>query len=104
MKGSRQPQSMEGDTHDISTSGLALRVPAIRIGEHYLAGENRSLNIKLELPVGPVEIKAAPVRYERLDEDETEIGYVIGVRITEMSATDRARYEEYIASLIKKQE
>ena len=77
-------------------------VPAIRIGEHYLAGENCRLVIKLELPAGPVEIQATPVRYERFDEDESDMGYLIGVSITEMSETDRGRYNEYIASLLKK--
>ena len=101
-KGSRQPLSIEGYTLDISTSGLALMISAIRLGEHYLVGENRRLVIKLELPAGPVEIQATPVRYERLDEDEFDMGYLIGVSITEMSETDRGRYNEYIASLLKK--
>jgi len=74
----------------------------IRIGEHYLAGENRRLRIKLELPGGPVEIQATSVRYERLDEENSETGYLIGVSITEMSESDRARYDEYISSLLKR--
>jgi hypothetical protein len=103
MKGSRQPQSLDGYTLDISTSGVALIVSAIRIGDHYLAGENQRLSVQLELPTGPVEMQASPVRYERLDEDELEVGYLIGVNITEMNQTDRLRYEEYIAGLIRKE-
>ena len=101
-KGSRQPQSIEGHTLDISTSGLALMVPAIRIEGRYLAGEDRPLRIKLELPVGPIEFQATPVRYEQFEEDESEMGYLIGVRITAMSESDRRRYDEYIAALVKK--
>ena len=37
QKNSRR-QSIDGHTLDISASGLAVIVPAIRIGEHYLAG------------------------------------------------------------------
>ena len=77
-------------------------VPAIRIGERYLAGEDRPLRINLELPVGPIEIQASPVRYEQFEEDESELGYLIGVRITAMSESDRRRYNEYIAALVNK--
>jgi len=97
-----QTHSLDGHTLDISMTGLALIVPAIRIGDQYLAGEGRVLRIDLELPVGPVAIQATPVRYERLDEDESEKGYLIGVNITAMSDPDRARYNEYIGGVLTK--
>jgi hypothetical protein len=84
---------------DLSERGLALVVPAIRLGEHHLVGENRSLNVRLELPDGPVEMQVAPVRYESLEEHETETGYLIGARILTMTEADRARFSEYLASL-----
>jgi hypothetical protein len=102
IKGSREPPSLEGYTLDISTSGLGLMVPAIRLGERYLAGENRPLRIKLDLPAGAIEIQATPVRYERFDEDESEMVYLIGARITAMSDADRVRYNEYLAAHLKK--
>jgi hypothetical protein len=52
--GSRRLPTLDGHTLDVSSTGLALIVPAIRIGEHYLAGNDRRLYIKLELPTGPV--------------------------------------------------
>ena len=93
--GSRRLPTLDGYTLDVSTTGLALVVPAIRIGEHYLAGNDRRLHIKLELPSGTVEIKVAAVRYESL---EDESGYLIGARIVEMSDSDRASFEKYILS------
>ncbi len=54
--GSRRLPSLNGHTLDVSSTGLALVVPAIRIAEHYLAGSDRRLHIKLELPSGPVEL------------------------------------------------
>src|SRR5689334_11288875 len=66
--GARRLPTLNGHTLDVSTTGLALIVPAIRIGEHYLAGNDRRLHIKLELPDGPVEMKVATVRYESLDD------------------------------------
>jgi c-di-GMP-binding flagellar brake protein YcgR len=101
--GSRKLPSLGGHTLDISTTGMALVVPAIRIGEHYLTGDERRLRVKLELPDGPVEMWMVPVRYESLEEDAIESGYVIGARITQMSETHRARFEKYIAQLLGKQ-
>jgi c-di-GMP-binding flagellar brake protein YcgR len=93
--------SLEGHTLDVSASGLGLVLPAIRIGEYYLTGEDKRLWVKLELPEGPVEMQVAPVRYESLDERETERGYVIGVRITQISPEDQAVYLHQLAKLFK---
>jgi hypothetical protein len=94
--GFRRLPTLNGHTFDVSTSGLALIVPAIRIGEHYLAGEERRLYVKLELPSGPVEMKLTSVRYESLDEDHEETGYLIGARIVEMADSDRATFNAYV--------
>jgi hypothetical protein len=93
--GARRLPTLNGHTLDVSTTGLALVVPAIRIGEHYLAGNDRRLHIKLELPDGPVEMKVATVRYESLDD---ESGYLIGARIIEMSDSDRASFDKYVSA------
>jgi hypothetical protein len=99
LNGGQKVSSIEGHTLDLSERGLALVVPAIRLGEHHLVGENRTLNVKLELPDGPIEMQVAPVRYESLEEHETETGYLIGARIVTMSEGDRSRFLEYLASL-----
>ncbi|HJU93415.1 MAG TPA: PilZ domain-containing protein [Pyrinomonadaceae bacterium] len=98
--GSRRLPKLDGYTLDVSTTGLALIVPAIRIGEHYLAGADRKLHLKLELPTEPVEMKVASVRYEGLEDDS---GYLIGARILEMSDTDRASFEKYVAKVMRHQ-
>jgi hypothetical protein len=100
--GSRRLPRLDGHTLDVSSTGLALIVPAIRIGEHYLAGDERKLHVKLALPTGPVEMKVATVRYESLEESGEESGYLIGARISEMSDQDRATYNSYIAKLLKR--
>ena len=96
--GSRRLPTLDGYTLDVSVRGLALIVPAIRIGEHYLAGADRKLHIKLELPSGPIEMKVASVRYESLEDDT---GYLIGARIVEMSDSDRKSFERYVATVAK---
>ncbi len=98
--GARRLPSLDGHTLDVSSTGLALIVPAIRIGEHYLAGADRKLHLKLELPSGPVEMKVASVRYESLEDDS---GYLIGARILEMSDTDRVSFEKYVAKVMAHQ-
>ena len=98
--GSRKLPKLDGYTLDVSSTGIALVVPAIRIGGHYLAGSDRKLHVKLELPTGPVEMKVASVRYESL---EDESGYVIGAQILEMSDTDRASFEKYVGKVMKRQ-
>ncbi len=90
--GRRPVPAIQGHTRDISSTGLGLVVPAIRIGEHYLTGEDRLLRIVLELPSGPIQLIATPVRYEPLSDDESEQGFVIGVKITEISPQDRERF------------
>ena len=98
--GARRLPSLDGHTLDISSTGLALIVPAIRVEEHYLAGADRKLHVKLELPSGSVEMKVATVRYESLEDDT---GYLIGARILEMSDTDRVSFEKYVAKIMTHQ-
>lgn len=90
---------MAGHTIDLSANGVALVVPRITLGDHHLVGENRGINLRIELPEGPVEMQTAPVRYERLEEHKLETGYLIAVKIVSMSADDRARFSEYVSSL-----
>jgi hypothetical protein len=99
LNGTRRINWMDGHTMDLSSNGLALVVPRITLGEHHLVGENRGLNLKLQLPGGLVEMQVTPVRYERLEEDQNETGYVIAAKIVRMADDDRARYSAYVATL-----
>jgi hypothetical protein len=101
--GSRRLPSLDGHTLDLSTNGIALVVPAIRIGEHYLVSGERRLHLKLELPGGPVELNVVPVRYESLEEDPLESGYLIGARIVDVNEPDRPRFTEYVRTLLSRQ-
>lgn len=93
---------LEGYTRDLSATGLALVVPTIRIGEHYLAGDGHILLLTLELPSAIVEMRVRTVRYEKLDEEEdasAERGYLLGVSIAEMSDEDRSGYDAYLEGI-----
>ena len=93
----RRLHSTKSQTVDVSTTGLGLMVPVIRLGDQYLAGENRKLVLKLQTPKGLLDLHVTPVRYERLEEPEQ--GYIIGVSITAMTDEDRELYKEYLSSL-----
>ena len=101
LNGMRRVSVMNGHTLDVSAHGLALIVPKITLDEHHLVGENRSFNISLELPDGAIDLKATPVRYERLEEDTNDTGYLIAVKITSMMDGDRERWNNFLASVSK---
>ena len=91
-----------GHTRDVSEDGLGLLLPAIRVGDRYLVGQDQSLSIILKLPTGNARIYAAPARYERLEDDQQpDTGFFVGVRITGMDEKDRALFTEYLESLQK---
>ena len=93
------PAALEGHTFDLSAGGLAVVLPAIRIGERYLTGDTHVLRITLRLPTAAVQIHGVPARYERFGEDDADTGYLVGVRIKEMSDKDRALFEEYLRTI-----
>jgi c-di-GMP-binding flagellar brake protein YcgR len=97
--GVRLALKLSGYTRNISETGMALVVPAIRKGDHHLAAINRKLLIVLELPGGTIRLQAAPIRYERLSHSFIENGYLIGVRIISMSDDDRLRLLKYLNRL-----
>jgi len=100
--GFRRLPPLKGHTTDISTTGLALIVPTIRIGEHYLAGIDKRLFVRLELEDQTVDLKLVPVLYESLEDNPKEQGYLIGARIESMSAPDRATFTKYVEGMLKK--
>jgi hypothetical protein len=88
------PPTLAGHTCDVSTSGLGLVLPSIRIGERYLAGEGQTLRITLQLPHATARLYGTPVRYERL---EGEGGYLVGVRLADDQG--RAALAEYVKTI-----
>lgn len=90
----RNAPSLQCHTRDLSTTGIALVAPAIRVGGRYLT--ESVLRLLIEHPAGAIEIVVQPVRYEQLAPDSDETGYLIGARIVSASDEDRARYESYL--------
>jgi len=86
-----------GGTHNISASGLAVLVPSLDTGSRAIM-EGTELKILLDLhPLGTVEMDGLVARVEAMEEGERS-GYLLGLKITEMSNDDRALYLEYIGT------
>lgn len=92
--GAKPAQSLAGHTRDLGEGDLNLIVPSIRIGGDYLTLKDNKLSITLELPSGAISLIAVPARFEQLD-GEGE-GYLVGVRIEEMSAPARELYLQHL--------
>ena len=95
---SRRQPTLEARTRDLSATGVAIVAPAIRINDRYLT--DSTLVLRLELPAGRVQMIVQSVRYERLAPEGGDEGYLVGVRIVEVSEEDRARYEEHLRGLV----
>lgn len=94
----RRLATIAGHTADVSSSGLGLIVPAIRIGDQYLTGEARALRLALEIPETTLQLRVLPVRHEHLSVEEGG-GFLIGVRILEIGVEDRAAYLAHLKKL-----
>jgi hypothetical protein len=96
----RRSMSMTGWLKDISETGVGMVLPNIRMGDCYFTGIDRRLKIAIELAGGPLQLNAAPVRYEKIEADSgASVAYLIGAQITEMSDHDRVRFSDYLKSL-----
>jgi len=85
-----------GETKDLSRSGIAFVVSAIRIQENYLVGEGRTLNVELDLPDGKVQMQIVGQRYEQVGEHISTARFLIGARITQISNENKEAYEYFL--------
>jgi hypothetical protein len=100
--GSAHPATLSGHTRDLSTSGLGVVLPAIRVGERYLVGESHTLRVVLKLPGTHARLYGTPVRYERLEsDDQQDRGYLVGIRFTETDDPDYLAFIEYLRGVKK---
>jgi PilZ domain len=98
VKGARVsgPLSISGYTHNISDTGLSLVVSSMHCGNRYLMDGELSLRIQLELPDGAISFSVAPECYDRLGENPSEWGYLVGMRIIELGDMERNRLTQYL--------
>ena len=86
-------------TRDVSETGLGLVADSIYVGYDCVVDSGRTLLVTLEAPRGPIELRATPVHYTRLDAAGRDVSYVVGLRILEMSEQNRALYAALLREL-----
>ena len=91
------PAGVAGHTCDASESGLAVILPAIRVGGRYLAGDDVTLRLTVKLPDASARLYGKPVRYERLEDGQADGGFLVGIHLNDDG--DRALLSEYLKSL-----
>lgn len=96
---SPKPKPLVGYTRNISETGLALFVPSLRFGDHYLNVVGRQLRIMLKLPTGTVRVHATLVRCQRLDDQDKAEGYLLSACISEMNDSEWVRLVQYVRTL-----
>ena len=89
-------RALRGHTRDIAVGGLALNVTQVHLDGHHLAAGERELQLRLELPGGPISMLVIPRHYERLEESELGCNYLIGAEISQIDDEDRKRYLSFV--------
>ncbi len=85
-----------GETVDISRSGVGFLVPFIRVKEKYLVGQERPINLEMDLPNGKVRMRLLGRRYNKVGMHTSTERFLVGARIIEMAEEDRAAYETFL--------
>jgi len=85
-----------GETVDISRSGVGFLVPSIRLKEKYLVGQERNLNIEIDLPTGKVQLRAIGRRYEKVGIHISTERFLVGAEIRNLDGPDKENYETFL--------
>lgn len=85
-----------GETVDLSRTGLAFLVSSIRLQEIYLVGQDRTLNIEIDLPNGKVHMQAVGRRYEKVGVHLSTERFLVGAHITKIDSSDEETYNYFL--------
>ncbi len=80
----------------MSATGIGFLLSAIRIKEDYLVGQERILNVELDLAGRKVRMQVIGRRYERVGIHLSNEKYVIGAEILNMTDDNRKTYEYFL--------
>jgi hypothetical protein len=88
--------SISGEAADVSKTGIAFIVSAIRVKEFYLVGQDRKLIVELDLPGRKIKMKVIGRRYEKVGIHVSSERYLIGAEIVEMEESHRQAYDRFL--------
>jgi len=87
---------LSGETTDLSETGIGFLVSTIRIKEKYLVGQERLLNVELDLPGAKIRMQIRGVRYEKVGIHISTEKYFVGAEIIKIDEEDKATYEYFL--------
>ena len=90
-----------GSTFDISSCGVGLILPSIRLDQNYLVGDDRLLIVEMDIHDRTVIMKVVGRRYEEIGVHLSVKRFLVGAEIVEMSPTDKAAYEYFLKNVRK---
>ncbi|MGH9946450.1 MAG: hypothetical protein ACRD6X_04550 [Pyrinomonadaceae bacterium] len=94
--------SISGEAADVSKSGISFIVPSIRVKEFYLVGQDRRLNLELDLPDGRVKMTVLGRRYIKIGQHLSDERFFVGAEIVDMKKESQQIYDEYLRFALKR--
>lgn len=88
---------LSGETTDVSETGIGFVVSSIRIREKYLVGQERVLNVELDVSGTKVRMKVRGRRYEKVGIHLSTEKYLVGGEIISVDDADKQAYEYFLA-------
>jgi hypothetical protein len=86
-----------GETIDVSRSGIGFLVPSIRTKEKYLVGQERNVNVEIDLPTGKVYMRVLGKRYKKVGIHISTERFLVGAAISDLVGADRENYESFLS-------
>jgi len=85
-----------GETVDLSRTGIAFLTSSIRLDEKYLVGQDRKLNIEIDLPSGKVTMQVIGRRYEKVGVHLSMEKFLVGAHIIRLESESNAAYDHFL--------
>lgn len=85
-----------GETIDLSRTGISFLVPSIRTKEKYLVGQERNVNVEIDLPTGKVYMKVLGKRYKKVGIHISTERFLVGAAISSLSGIDKDNFEAFL--------
>lgn len=96
VKGRCDEAFLSGETSDVSETGIGFVVSSIRIKEKYLVGQDRVLNVELDLAGTKIRMQVRGMRYERIGVHLSTERYLIGASIVAVNEEDKAAFDHLL--------
>ena len=85
-----------GETIDFSRTGISFLVPSIRTKEKYLVGQERNINVEIDLPTGKVFLRVLGKRYKKVGSHSSTEKFLVGAQISSLSGADLDNFESFL--------